>query len=156
MMNAIRIAATVASAFALGSQATPAMADAPCDGVYRSWGRVCQGALSIRSKTIEWNSPNIVCKPSPYEVIDSRLGGDEPYAAYRLKKRSKACLIEVVEVYRFGAGRWGMRGFPSVEAYEKRDDLEWQRAADNRIPLTCDADDMPEERCNLDFARKKK
>jgi hypothetical protein len=155
MTHATRFTAVVAMALAFGSHVAPVAADAPCDGVYRSWGRTCQGSLVVRSKTIEWNSPFSVCKPSPYAVLDSELEGDERRVVYRIKKRNKACAFDVIEVFQFGDDMWSMRGYPSVEAYERRNDDAWLAAKEGRAPLACVADPLPSKRCNLDFARKK-
>jgi hypothetical protein len=146
-----------------GSHAGPATADAPCDGAYRSWGRACFGGAFVRNKTIEWNATFSACKPSPYEVIDSDLEGERRRVAYRFKKRSRNCAYEVMEIAGKPGGTWSIKGYTTVEAYQKRDDLDWVVAGEEkgefRAPDSCqirDPNPVPSERCNLDFARKKK
>jgi hypothetical protein len=138
-------AALVSTALAL-SPAT-ALADAPCDGAYRSWGRACFGGAFVRDKTIEWNSSFSTCKPSPYEVLDSVLEGKPRSVAYRIKKPSKDCryaVIEIVEDSGDGEG-WSIAGFTSMEAYGR-----------GEVGMACPVEPMPSKRCNLEFARKTK
>jgi hypothetical protein len=146
-MKTVRFAAAAAAAFACAS-AIPVRADAPCDGVYRSWGRACYGAAYVRNKTIEWNAQFSTCKPSPYEVIHSELGGGKPRVAYRFKKRSKACGYEVMEIVAQREGYWAIRGYQSVDDYRQRRD-------DPVAYDSCPVAPMASERCDLPFASKK-
>jgi hypothetical protein len=159
----IRLTAMVALALAFGSHADPVAADAPCDGAYRSWGRACFGGAFVRNKTIEWNATFSACKPSPYEVVDSDLKGETRRVAYRFKKRSKFCRYEVMEIAGEPGGSWSIVGYPTLEAYQKRDNLDWiwadDKTGEGRWSDSCPIklpDPVPSERCNLDFARKKK
>ncbi len=92
----MKCAIGMAAMAALCLPASSALADAPCDGVYSSWGRACYGSAHVRSKTIEWHAPFSSCSASPYEVIDSDLEADMPRVAYKFLKRSKGCQYEVM------------------------------------------------------------
>ncbi|MBO9651252.1 MAG: hypothetical protein J7605_22335 [Variovorax sp.] len=108
----------------------------------------------MRDKTIEWNSSWSVCKPSPYEVIDSVLEGEKRRVAYRLLKRSKACRYDVIEIEEGRDGYWSINGYPTVEAYEKRADTDWIAAKEGRTGAWCPVVfEKPQNRCHLDFAR---
>ena len=154
-----RFAAAAALALALASSAGSVAADAPCDGAYKSWGQGCYGGAYIRRDTIEWHSPWSVCKATPYEVIDSKLEGGQRRVAYKLKKLSKTCRYQVIEIAEgMNEGDyWSINGYPTLEAYEKRGDDAWIAAADGRTGAWCPVVlEEPQTRCNLDFALKKK
>lgn len=161
-MSVINIAAAAAFAASLVSHVAPALADAPCDGVYQSFGRGCHGTLFIREKTIEWNSPWSVCKSSPHKILDSDLDHKPRRVVYQIVAPSKACRYAVIEIVEHSgeAEGWSINGYPSVEAYEKRDDDDWVLAGDKtgemRAGSSCPVEPMPSKRCNLPFARKKK
>ena len=142
-----RVIGTASMALAL--LLSTAHADPPCDGHYKSWGRVCYGGAHVTARTIEWYSTFSSCKPSPYEVIYSELEGEKPRVAYRFMKRSKQCSFEVMEIVAQREGYWGIRGYTSVEDYRERRD-------DPAAYTACPVDPMPSERCNLPFARSKK
>jgi hypothetical protein len=130
--------------------ASVSWADPPCDGHYPSWGRVCYGGAHVTAKTIEWYSAFSECKPSPYEVIASDLKGKRPFVAYRFKKRSKACLYEVMEISKvdYGDDYWSVNGYTSLKNYRERHD-------DPAVRQSCPLGAMPSKRCNLPFAGKK-
>lgn len=142
-----RAIGTATTALALASSA--AHTDPPCDGHYRSWGRVCLGGAHVTEKTIEWYSTCSSRGPSTNEVIHSELGGDKPRVAYQFKKRSKQCSFEVMEIVGQRERYWGIRGYASVEHYRERRD-------DPAAYAACPVDPMPSGRCNLPFAQKKK
>jgi hypothetical protein len=148
-MKAFCLAGVAAAALAFASAS---WADPPCDGQYPSWGRVCQGGAYVTAKTIEWYSSFSSCKPSPYEVIASDLTGPRPFVAYRFKKRSKACLYEVMEIGKvdYGDDYWSVDGYMSLKDYRERHD-------DPAIRQSCPLGAIPsQQRCNLPFAREKK
>ncbi|MDM0082095.1 hypothetical protein QTI17_15985 [Variovorax sp. J31P179] len=123
-----------------------AAADAlPYTGVYESWGRVCRGAARLTATTIEWKSPFSNCKRSSYEVIDIASNNEPPRIAVRIKKRSKGCDFEVIQLEEQQIGdapkMWGINGYPSLEAYQKRELPEWKYAvSDDRMRLHCPLD----------------
>ncbi|MDM0077643.1 hypothetical protein QTH90_24765 [Variovorax sp. J2P1-59] len=155
----MRFTAAAALVFALGSYTASAVADAPCDGAYKSWGQGCDGGAYIRRDTIEWHSPWSVCKATPYEVIDSKLEGDQRRVAYKLKKLSKACRYQIIEISegKKEGDYWSINGYPTLEAYEKRGDDAWIAAGEGRTGAWCPVIlETPQTRCNLNFARRNK
>ncbi len=155
----MRLASLVVPILIAGASCS-AYADAPCDGVYRMEGPFCQGAAFVREKTIEWNS-FYRCKATAYDVIDSQLEGKGRHVAYsRRVKVDKACPFKVIQVFE-GAhpGSWAVAGYGSVEAYEKRNDIDWVLAGgnkENRAASMCGVvwpDPTPDKACNLPFAR---
>jgi hypothetical protein len=112
-------------------------------GVYESWGRACHGAVSLRSKTIEWKSQLNDCERSPYEVLDVAPSDQPPRIAVRITKRSKNCFSEVVELKEEQNDMkiWSLTGYPSLEAYQKRELPEWRDStAVDRMALSCPLD----------------
>ena len=107
-------------------------------GTFDGTGRACSGALHIRAKTVEWNSSFSVCKPSRYEVLDSALGGEHGRIALRLKTRSPKCRYEVVEAEQVSAYSWDVRGYQSLESYQKRALPDWSNSPiPERMILSC-------------------
>ena len=137
--------ATIVFAGALGL--VQAHADAPCDGVYRSWGRACHGAAFVRSETIEWNAQFSTCRSSRYDIVDSDLKGETPRVAYRFRTRSRGCQYEVMEIVGKRGGYWSIRGYSSVDDYRQRRD-------DPSAYDACPVAPMPSARCDLPFARR--
>lgn len=136
------------AALALGFTSA-ALSGPPCAGSYPSWGRACYGRVNITARTIEWQAQFSVCKASPYEVIASDLKGEKPFVAYRFKRRSKACLYEVMEIAKQSGDHWAAIGYQSVEDYHQRHD-------DPGSSDYCPLGPMPSQRCNLPFVRESK
>jgi len=103
-----------------------AMAADTLTGTYRGDGRACFGALFVRPKTIEWNASFFKCAPTRYKVLDQDLTGDKPRAAYKIEDRHKRCGLAVIEVSRYNDTFWNVNGYPSLEAYQKRDEPGWK------------------------------
>lgn len=122
----------------------------PYTGVYQSWGRGCNGgAARLGPRTIEWRTTWSNCKASPYEVIDLASKDEAPHVALRVEKRSRNCRFEVIEIFeeRNGMKMWGINGYPSLEAYRKRDLPGWADSiAEDRRPLACPLDPRPDPR----------
>jgi hypothetical protein len=148
-MKPFRFAAGTALALAM-TTAVPALADAPCDGVYRSSGRACHGAAYVRGKTIEWNAQFSTCKPGPYRIIDSNLEGDDLHVAYEFLKRSRRCQYGVMVITGKRGGYWSIQGYQNADDYQHRRD---DPVAYDSCPVN---DPMPSSRCNLPFVREKK
>ncbi|WP_207003115.1 hypothetical protein [Trinickia mobilis] len=116
----------------LAAAAMPALsigAGAPLTGVFYGEGRACFGGLFVRSKTIEWNSSFSKCGPVRYEILDQDLAGEQPRIAYRLLERSKQCRSAVIALSHYDGNVWDVKGYPSVEAYEKREVPDWKHSA---------------------------
>jgi hypothetical protein len=117
-MRAVKLALLLAaSAAPVFSNA----AGAPFTGVFHGEGRACFGALFVRSKTIEWTSSFSQCGPARYEILDQDLADKHPRIAYRLMGRSKQCRNAVISLAHYEGEVWDVKGYPSVEAYQKRD-----------------------------------
>ena len=136
--------ATLVLSFDSTSLAGPA-----CAGRYPSWGRACYGSVEITARSIEWRAQFSNCTASPYEVIASDLEGEKPFVAYRFKKRSKACLYEVVEIAKQGGDHWAAIGYRSVEDYNQRQD-------DPGSSDYCPLGPMPSQSCNLPLVHDRK
>jgi hypothetical protein len=114
-------------------------ANKPFTGVFHGEGRACFGGLFVRTKTIEWNSSFIKCGPTKYELLDQNLAGEHPRVVYRIKDRRKRCGLEVVELKHDNEYFWTVNGYPSVEAYQKRDLPDWKDSAlPERAVASCD------------------
>lgn len=105
-------------------------ATSPLAGTYRGDGRACFGALFVRPKTIEWNASFFKCGPARYKVLDQDLAGDKPRAAYKIADHRKRCGLAVIEVERYNDTFWNVNGYPSLEAYEKRNEPGWKDATE--------------------------
>ncbi|WP_439892450.1 hypothetical protein ACS7SF_08110 [Ralstonia sp. 25C] len=109
--------------------AQPAMAAEPLTGTFRGDGRACFGALFVRPKTIEWNASFFTCGPTRYKVIEQDLSGDHSRAAFKIEDPRKRCGLVVIEVYRYNDTFWNVKGYPTLEAYKKREEPGWKDAA---------------------------
>ncbi|WP_426395609.1 hypothetical protein ACN9M1_15200 [Ralstonia sp. R-29] len=107
-----------------------AMAADTLIGTYHGDGRACFGALFVRPETIEWNASFFKCGPARYKVVEQNLAGDKPRAAFKIDDRRKRCGLAVIEVYRYNDTFWNVKGYPTLEAYEKREEPGWKDAAD--------------------------
>ena len=143
---------TVVIGLCLFAAGTAAAADAtPYFGKYKPWSRGCHGAAYLRAKTIEWRTTWSYCKPSAYEVIDIAPRNEPPRIAVRIKKRSKNCDFEVIELQELQIGEdpkmWDITGYPSLDAYQKRELPEWKNSVANvRRPLSCPLDPLGDPR----------
>ena len=113
----------------LATLATMAIAaDAPFTLALTGGGRACSGGLFVRTKTIEWNASFSRCKPSPYEILGRETAGDHERLAFRLLNRNRSCRYAVIEAEQVRPGSWNVNGYPSLEAYQKRDIPDWREA----------------------------
>ncbi|MFC5475382.1 hypothetical protein [Paraherbaspirillum soli] len=113
-------------------------ADKPFTGRFLGNGRACSGALYVRTKTIEWHSTYSACKQSRYQIIEQDMTGKEPRIAYLLKQRSKHCQHAVIELRHYNKQVWDANGYPSLEAYQKRDLPDWKDSLlSDREILSC-------------------
>ncbi|CAJ0731116.1 MAG: hypothetical protein QM625_02835 [Ralstonia sp.] len=110
--------------------AQSAMAADALTGTFRGDGRACYGALFLRSNTIEWNASFFKCGPTRYKVIEQDLSGDHPHAAFKIEDRRKRCGLAVIEVSRYSEFSWSVKGYPTMEAYQKREEPGWKDSAD--------------------------
>lgn len=110
--------------------AQSAMAADALTGTFRGDGRACYGALFLRSNTIEWNASFFKCGPTGYKVIEQDLSGDHPHAAFKIEDRHKRCGLAVIEVSRYSEFSWSVKGYPTMEAYQKREEPGWKDSAD--------------------------
>ncbi|MET3446271.1 hypothetical protein [Ralstonia sp. 1138] len=110
--------------------AQSAMAADALTGTFRGDGRACYGALFVRPKTIEWNASFFKCGPARYKVIEQDLSGEHPHAAFKIEDRHKRCGLAVIEVSRYSEFSWSVKGYPTMEAYQKREDPGWKDSAD--------------------------
>lgn len=109
---------------------TPALAaQDPFLGVYRGQGRACTGGLFLRQRTLEWNASFFRCGPVPYRRLEQEDGA-RPRLALRITHAGKACRFEVVEIHYYSEWSWTINGYPSLEAYERRDEPGWKDATD--------------------------
>ena len=125
-MRAVKLAVML-----FATSAAPALsygAGAPFTGVFQGEGRACFGGLFVRSKTIEWTSSFSKCGPVRYEILDKDMTGEHPRIAYRLMERSKQCRNAVIALTHYNDEVWDVKGYPSVEAYQKRDLPDWKNS----------------------------
>ncbi|MGJ7529155.1 hypothetical protein [Variovorax sp. GB1P17] len=116
-------------------------ADRPFTGYFVGNGRACTGNLYIRTQTLEWHTPFSICKSTGYKVLEKDFTGAHKRLALQLKSRSKHCGSAVIQVEQ-AAGvspySWNVTGYPSLEAFEKRDLPEWNNSSlDERMTLSC-------------------
>ncbi|RQO47442.1 hypothetical protein DBV14_21230 [Variovorax sp. KBW07] len=138
-MRALRVAVPF---LALGLASSAALAaDKPFTGYFVGNGRACTGNLYIRTKTVEWHTPFSVCKPAGYEVLEKDFTETHKRLALRLKTRSKHCghaVIEVEQAAQVSPYAWNITGYPSLEAFQKRELPGWKHSAlDERMTLSC-------------------
>ena len=115
-----------------------AIADAPFTAKFGGTGRACSGGLYVRTQTIEWNSSFSVCKPARYEVLEKDLAKDHGRIAFRFKARSRQCLYEVVEAQQVSTYGWDVRGYQSMESFQKRALPDWRNSPlAERLILSC-------------------
>ncbi|WP_024974036.1 hypothetical protein [Ralstonia pickettii] len=99
-------------------------------GTFRGDGRAGYGALFLRSNTIEWNASFFKCGPTRYKVIEQDLSGDHPHAAFKIEDHRKRCGLAVIEVSRYSEFSWSVKGYQTMEAYQKREEPDWKDSAD--------------------------
>ncbi len=120
-------------------------------GVYESWGRVCQGALRLGDRTVEWKTPFNDCRRSTYEVLDLAKKDEPPRIALRIENPSRRCHTEVIELREQPIGpapkMWGISAYPSLEAYRNRALPGWKDStADDRMSWSCPLDPRDDPR----------
>ncbi|WP_341889130.1 hypothetical protein [Variovorax sp. YR752] len=107
-------------------------------GKFSGTGRACNGMLHVHSQTIEWRSSFSRCARSRYEVLDMSRPGEPGQMAFRFKTRSAKCLYEVVALEQVDGTDWTADGYPSLEAYQKKDAPGWQDSPlPARLVLEC-------------------
>ncbi|MES2531127.1 MAG: hypothetical protein V4636_08835 [Pseudomonadota bacterium] len=105
---------------------TVSAADRPFTVALTGWGRACAGGLFVRTKTIEWNTTFVTCKPSPYELLESSMQGGSKVVVLRILKPSKGCIYNIIKVRQSPPeGTWDVTGFQSLDAYRNHDQPEW-------------------------------
>lgn len=105
-----------------------AAADAPFTLALSGGGRACAGGLFVRTRTLEWNTSFSRCAPAPYVVLDKAAAGDQTRVVFRRLKRGEGCRYAVVEAVRLPQAGWNVNGYPSLEAYEKRELPDWRNS----------------------------
>ena len=122
----------------LGSMGTAIAETSPFTGKFGGTGRACSGGLYVRTQTIEWNSSFSICRPARYEVLEKALDQDRGRIAFRFKARSRRCLYEVVEAQQISTYGWDVRGYQSLESYQKRALPGWSNSPlAERLILSC-------------------
>jgi len=111
-------------ALLLGSGGALAASD-PFIGVYHGQGRACFGGLFLRERTLEWNASFFRCAPTRYRRI-AQQDGARPRVALELSGKAKACRFKVVEIAYYSEWSWTVNGYPSLEAYARRDQPGWK------------------------------
>lgn len=107
-------------------------------GKFSGTGRACNGVLHVRGQTIEWRSSFSRCARSSYEVLDMSRPGEPGRMAFRFKARDAKCLYEVVALEQVDGTDWTADGYPSLEAYRKKDVPGWQDSPlPARLVLEC-------------------
>lgn len=94
---------------------------APFTGAFRGEGRACFGGLFVKTKTIEWNASFFKCGPVRYAVVEQALENEHPRIVFQINDPQKTCGIAVLSLEHHNAFFWTADGYPSVEAFEKRD-----------------------------------
>jgi hypothetical protein len=107
---------------------TAIAADVPFTGAFSGTGRACSGGLYLRAKTVEWISTYSICKRSRYELLAKDLTVDHQRIAVRIKTRSKQCRYEIFEAEQVSTYSWDVRGYKTLEAYQKQDLPDWQNS----------------------------
>ena len=109
----------------------------PFLGVYHGQGRACSGGLFLRERTMEWNASFFRCTPTHYRRI-AQQDGARPRVVLALSGNDKGCPFKVVEIAYFSEWSWTINGYPSMEAYERRDEPGWKDAqAPERQVASC-------------------
>ncbi len=137
---ALRAAVWATCTLSLVADAAVSVKDTPFTGSFGSDGRACNGGLHVRSKTLEWISTYRICKPGSYRLVEKDLSGRYPRIVFRIKNHSRQCGLEVVELMQVDLrfGQWHANAYPSMEAYEKRDQPGWiDSEAPDRQALSC-------------------
>jgi hypothetical protein len=98
-------------------------ANEPFTGEFQGHGRQCYGKLFVLTKTIEWHTPFVACKKTPYEVISKNLDAAKPEIAFLLKPE-KSCGFAVITLdwdpeY---PDYWNATGYRSLDAYKQNSD----------------------------------
>jgi hypothetical protein len=75
-----------------------AASDTIFQGVLGPYGDRCGGDFLVKKKTIEWTSPQGICTPTAYKVIEQRKNGEDQFVVYQLKSVSKGCTYSVVSL----------------------------------------------------------
>jgi len=115
-----------------------AAADTLFTGTFSGTGRACNGMLHVRSKTIEWNSSFSTCRRGAYEVLEKSLTGGRQRIAFRLEAHGGKCLYEVLSLEQVDGTDWTADGYPSLEAFRKKDLPDWRDSPlPERLVLEC-------------------
>jgi len=131
--QAFRGAALCLLAFACSAGAAGAF-----KGTFSGTGRACNGTLHVRNQTIEWKSSFSTCRRSAYEVLETSQADGRQRMAFRLKARDSKCLYEVLALEQVDGTDWTADGYPSLEAFRKKDLPDWRDSPlPERLVLEC-------------------
>jgi hypothetical protein len=106
--------------------ALTAAAQATLTGRFQGDGRACYGRLTVTPKSLHWTSSFARCGPAPYTLIEQRLQGEHPRAVFKMGAAGRHCDFAIVELARYNEWFWSVKGYPSTEAYEKREQPGWK------------------------------
>ncbi|SCX56722.1 hypothetical protein [Variovorax sp. EL159] len=107
-------------------------------GTFSGTGRACNGTLHVRSQTIEWKSSFSTCRRSAYEVLETSQADGRQRMAFRLKAGGSKCLYEVLALEQVDGTDWTADGYPSLEAFRKKDLPDWRDSPlPERLVLEC-------------------
>ena len=113
-------------AFALSSTSALA-AQNPFDGVYKGEGRACFGGLYLRERSLDRHASFFRCGPVRYRRI-AQEEGSKPRLAVQLEGGGKTCGLKVVELKYYSEWSWTVNGYPSRDAYDRREEPGWKDA----------------------------
>lgn len=90
--------------------------------VFSGGGRACTGNLTIRDKTIDWQTPFSQCTKQPYTLIQEKDIGVNHLRVFALNKPSKKCLYQFIVLETPLAGGQALAsGFQTRQDYEQQD-----------------------------------
>ena len=95
----------------------------PFTGVFQGSGRQCYGKLFIRAKTLEWHTPFVICKSTPYEIVSKNFDATKPEIVFLLKG-GKSCGFGAIQMYSNpeDQGYWHVLGYRSLDDFQKKSD----------------------------------
>lgn len=134
----MQITNPIALALLMLAASGAAASDTPFTGVFSGTGRACHGTLRVHGKTVEWNSSFSRCEASRYEVLEHQLDGSGQRIVFRIEARGSRCLYEVFSLEQVEGSDWTADGYPSLEAFRKRDLPDWRDSSlQERLVLEC-------------------
>ena len=107
-------------------------------GVFEGTGRACSGEMQVRAKTIAWRSTFSTCTATRYEVLERSSDASQERIVFHLRKSSSQCRYPVIEAVRTSEYNWNVTGYPTLEAFQKKDLPDWSHSAlPERQLLSC-------------------